>query len=228
MLTRGPDASSAPGTAQMSARRVAERVCEARLSDPRVRTTVVIPIRHGIRARFVTFDGLADQGEHFALCFGESESVGAAPLVRVHSECITGDVFGSLRCDCGAQLDRSIEMLHVDGGILLYLRQEGRGLGLLTKLDSYRLQDRGLDTFDANRALLHPDDARSYVCGAEMLRALGVTSVRLMTNNPDKVDQLRQAGIEIVECVPAGTFLTPFNRPYLLAKAQRAGHRLDL
>src|SRR4029077_20356016 len=102
--------------------------------------------------------------------------------------------FGSLRCDCGAKLDRSIETLHAQGGgILLYLRQEGRGLGLLAKLDPYELQDRGLDAFDANRALLHPDDARNYVCGAEMLRALGVTRVRLITNNPDKVAQLRQA-----------------------------------
>jgi len=212
----------------VSDRRIANCAREARPSGVRVRTTVAIPIRDGIRARFVTFDGLANQGEHFALCFGETADLGAAPLVRVHSECITGDVFGSLRCDCGAQLDRSIETLHARGGILLYLRQEGRGLGLLAKLDAYRLQDQGLDTFDANRALSHPDDARTYVCGAEMLRALGVTSVRLMTNNPDKVDQLRQAGIEIVERVPAGTFLTPFNRPYLLAKAQRAGHRLDL
>jgi len=189
---------------------------------------VTIPTRDGILARFVTFDGLADRGEHFALCFGDAATHGAAPLVRLHSECITGDVFGSLRCDCGAQLDRSIEMLDERGGILLYLRQEGRGLGLLAKLDAYRLQDLGLDTFDANRALLHPADARNYVCGAEMLRALGVASVRLMTNNPDKVSQLRQAGIEIVERVPAGTFLTPFNRPYLLAKARRAGHSLDL
>jgi GTP cyclohydrolase II len=200
----------------------------SRPSGPRVRTTVAIPIRHGIRARFVSFDGLADQREHFALCFGEGESLGAVPLVRMHSECVTGDVFGSLRCDCGAQLDRSIEMLDASGGILLYLRQEGRGLGLLSKLDSYRLQDRGLDTFEANRALLHPDDARTYVCGAEMLRALGVTAVRLITNNPDKVAQLERAGIEIVERVSAGTFLTRFNHPYLLAKARRAGHSLDL
>jgi GTP cyclohydrolase II len=196
--------------------------------DARVRTSVAIPIRDGIRVRFVTFDGLANQGEHFALCFGDLADLGTAPLVRMHSECVTGDVFGSLRCDCGAQLDRSIETLHAQGGILLYLRQEGRGLGLLAKLDAYELQDRGLDTFDANRALLHPHDARNYVCGAEMLRALSVTRVRLITNNPDKVAQLRQAGIEIIERVPAGTFPTPFNRPYLVAKAQRAGHQLDL
>ena len=138
--------------------------------NARVRTSVAIPIRDGIRVRFVTFDGLANQGEHFALCFGDLADLGTAPLVRMHSECVTGDVFGSLRCDCGAQLDRSIETLHAQGGILLYLRQEGRGLGLLAKLDAYELQDRGLDTFDANRALLHPDDARNYVCGAEMLR----------------------------------------------------------
>jgi GTP cyclohydrolase II len=188
----------------------------------------MIPIRDGILARFVTFDGLASRGEHFALCFGDTLDPGAAPLVRVHSECVTGDVFGSLRCDCGAQLDRSIDMLHERGGILLYLRQEGRGLGLLAKLDAYKLQDQGLDTFDANRVLAHPADAREYGCAAEMLRALGVTSIRLITNNPDKVVQLTEAGIEIAERVPAGTFPTPFNRPYLLAKARRAGHSLDL
>src|SRR5882757_9199382 len=113
-----------------------------RPAGPRVRTTVTIPTRDGILARFVTFDGLADRGEHFALCFGDAATHGAAPLVRLHSECITGDVFGSLRCDCGAQLDRSIEMLDERGGIPLYLRQEGRGLGLLAKLDAYRLQDQ--------------------------------------------------------------------------------------
>jgi GTP cyclohydrolase II len=221
------DQSSQPETHRAD-RPIEERARGVRPAGPRVRATVTIPIRDGILARFVTFDDLADRGEHFALCFGDTATHGAAPLVRLHSECITGDVFGSLRCDCGAQLDRSIQMLDERGGILLYLRQEGRGLGLLAKLDAYRLQDLGLDTFDANRALLHPADARNYVCGAEMLRALGVASVRLITNNPDKVTQLRQAGIEIAERVPAGTFLTPFNRSYLLAKARRAGHSLDL
>jgi GTP cyclohydrolase II len=125
----------------------------------------------------------------------------AAPLVRIHSECITADVFGSLRCDCGAQLDRSIRLLQAEGGILLYLRQEGRGIGLLAKIDAYRLQDQGLDTYDANRALAQPADAREYACGADMLRAMGVARIRLMTNNPDKVAQLGGSGIAIVERV---------------------------
>jgi GTP cyclohydrolase II len=192
-----------------------------------VRNTVSIPLRDGAVGEFLTFTGLASGMEHFAIRFG---AVGATapPLVRMHSECITGDLFGSLRCDCGAQLTQAIDLLQASGGILLYLRQEGRGIGLAAKLDAYTLQDRGLDTFAANRAMSLPDDARDYACGAAMLEAMGVETIRLITNNPDKGAQLERHGIEILELVPTGTFVTEFNHAYLTAKAHVTGHKLAL
>lgn len=193
----------------------------------KIHSVVAIPLKSGGGATFVTFDGLAGGAEHFALRFGTIDAA-SPPLVRMHSECITGDVFGSLRCDCGAQLAQAVDTLQASGGILLYLRQEGRGIGLAAKLDAYKLQDRGLDTYAANRALSLPADARDYGCGADMLRAMGVTRIRLVTNNPDKVAQLVKAGIQITEAIPTGTFLTEFNREYLLAKVRSTGHCLSL
>lgn len=198
-----------------------------RLSSLTIRTAVEIPLRNGARASFITFDELPREAEHFALQFGEVDPA-QVPLVRMHSECITGDVFGSLRCDCGAQLTQAVDKLQDVGGILLYLRQEGRGIGLVAKLDSYKLQDTGLDTYAANVAMSLPADARDYACGAAMLRAMGVHRIRLITNNPDKAAQLAQNGIEIVERLPTGTFMTEFNREYLAAKAQLTGHSLIL
>ena len=191
-----------------------------------VRNAVAVPLRHGALTTFVTFDGLANS-DHFAIRFGDIRN-SATPLVRMHSECVTGDVFGSLRCDCGAQLAEAVETLHAGGGILLYLRQEGRGIGLAAKLDAYVLQDAGLDTYAANRALSLPADARDYACGAAMLRALGVPRIRLLSNNPDKAAQLKRCGIEIVERISTGTFATDFNREYLSTKAYATGHSLQL
>ena len=195
------------------------------ISGVRERSRIEIPIRNGALGTFITFDGLGPGADHFAVSFGPAAR--GAPLVRMHSECITGDVFGSLRCDCGAQLEQSLDWFAAAGGVLLYLRQEGRGIGLLAKLDAYVLQDRGLDTFAANRALSLPADARSYSCGAAMLRALGIPSIRLITNNPDKRLQLEQHGIEVLETIPTDTFVTTFNRDYLSAKARVGGHALD-
>ncbi len=192
-----------------------------------VRSEVDIALDCGAAASFITFDGLASDTPHFALRFGPP-GLQDVPLVRMHSECVTGDVFGSLRCDCGSQLKAAITNLKEVGGMLLYLRQEGRGIGLVAKLDAYRLQNRGLDTYAANRALSLPEDARDYGCAAEMLMALGSPRIRLMTNNPDKVGQLRRAGIDVVERVSTPTFVTPFNRPYLIAKQQQTGHALTL
>jgi len=186
----------------------------------------LIPLRGG-QASFITFDGLSRNEEHFAVQFGPMDAE-TVPLVRMHSECITGDVFGSLRCDCGAQLSQAIDRFHTCNGLLLYLRQEGRGIGLVAKLDAYKLQDNGLDTYAANRALSWPDDARDYSCGAAMLRALGIERIRLITNNPDKATQLSRNGIEIIECIPTDTFSTDFNRDYLRAKAELTGHQLKL
>jgi GTP cyclohydrolase II len=181
----------------------------------------------GTSAVFHTFNGLSDGKEHFALGFGDWERQGA-PLVRLHSECMTGDVLGSGRCDCGEQLAEAIERMSREGGLLLYLRQEGRGIGLYSKLDAYALQDLGFDTFEANRFLKYPEDSRSYAAAAQMLRALDATAVRLLTNNPDKVAQLRGHGIRVTEVLPTGVYVKKDNERYLKAKADKAGHRLKL
>lgn len=149
-------------------------------------------------------------------------------LVRVHSECLTGDALGSVRCDCRDQLEAALERIGESGGIVLYLRQEGRGIGLVDKIRAYALQDGGLDTVDANLALGRPDDARDYRPAAEMLEALGVRSIRLMTNNPDKVAQLERHGVTVAERVPHVMPLRPQNETYLRTKSDRHGHLLGL
>jgi GTP cyclohydrolase II len=149
-------------------------------------------------------------------------------LVRPHSECLTGDVFGSQRCDCGAQLREAVERITDSGGFLLYLRQEGRGIGLYSKLDAYALQDAGLDTYEANLALGHREDERSYLVAAQMLRALGVSRTALLSNNPDKARQLGRFGVTVAERVPTGVHLSDTNARYLATKALRGGHTLDV
>src|SRR5215211_4012838 len=178
------------------------------LPPARVRTQVEIPLRFGdgyaTRARAFTFDGLVDDGEHLALGLGQRlrSRPDGTTLVRVHSECLTGDVLGSDRCDCGPQLRESVERVAATGGVLLYLRQEGRGIGLYAKLDAYALQDEGLDTYDANLALGFGADERDYTVAAQMLEALGTRRIALLTNNPDKVDQLRALGVDVAARVP--------------------------
>jgi GTP cyclohydrolase II len=193
-----------------------------------IRTALTLPIRlHGwsSTAEVFTFDGLVDGAEHLAIRLG---SPGAVPLVRVHSECLTGDVLGSERCDCGPQLHEAVQRVAADGGYLLYLRQEGRGIGLYAKLDAYALQDGGLDTYEANLALGYAADARDYTAAAQMLHALEVQRLALLTNNPDKAAQLVANGLDIVERVPTAVHLTASNRRYLLAKADRGSHALEL
>lgn len=173
------------------------------------------------------YENNRDDKEHMALVMGEVEE-GEAVLVRIHSECFTGDVLGSRRCDCGDQLHRAMELIAEAGrGVVIYLRQEGRGIGLAEKLRAYNLQDNGLDTVDANLALGHAADARDYSAAAEILRDLGLASVRLMTNNPDKILELRRLGIEVTERVPLETTVYPDNAGYLLTKAVRMNHMLD-
>ena len=162
-----------------------------------IRTQVPVPLRladgYATAARVFSFDGLADGQEHLAFGLGDraaavtSAGRRGVPLVRPHSECLTGDVFGSERCDCGPQLREAVERIADSGGYLLYLRQEGRGIGLYAKLEAYALQDAGLDTYEANLALGHREDERSYLVAAQMLQALGVSRVALLSNNPDKV-----------------------------------------
>lgn len=169
-----------------------------------------------------------DEKEHMALVSGEvagQENV----LTRVHSECFTGDVLGSLRCDCGAQLDAAMHLIAAEGrGVVLYMRQEGRGIGLLEKLRAYNLQDVGYDTVDANLILGHQPDQRDYRVAAAMLKDLGVQSVRLLTNNPDKINGLEAEGVDVVERVPLQTAVTVNNASYLGTKARRMHHLLDL
>ncbi len=194
-----------------------------------VRRRIRLPLRfadgYSTTATVVSFTGLADAREHVALELG-SPAPGALPLVRVHSECLTGDVFGSQRCDCGPQLREAAELITGRGGYLLYLRQEGRGIGLYDKLDAYALQDRGLDTYDANLALGHRADERDYTSAAQMLHALGASRIALLSNNPDKGAQLGRLGITIGEHVPTALHLTGANAAYLETKARRGGHQL--
>lgn len=170
----------------------------------------------------------ADRKEHVALTTGiEPGTVGEdeAILVRLHSECLTGDVFGSRRCDCGEQLEDSMRLLREQGrGVLLYLRQEGRGIGLANKISAYALQEEGLDTVQANLALGLPGDARDYRVAAEMLLDLGVHRAALLTNNPAKIEGLRTYGIEVVERLPVQVEPNPFNLRYLRTKREKMGH----
>jgi GTP cyclohydrolase II len=202
-----------------------------------IRSQITIPLRMGdgfaTTAQAFTFEGLVDGREHLALGLGSS--AGGPPraeasrptLVRLHSECLTGDVLGSQRCDCGPQLREAVGRLDGAGGYLLYLRQEGRGIGLYAKLDAYQLQSQGLDTYAANVALGYGADERDYTAAAQMLLALGVPTVRLLSNNPDKARQLRQHGITVAEQLPTGVHISPANVRYLTTKAA-GGHFLDL
>ncbi|SDP51998.1 GTP cyclohydrolase II [Streptomyces sp. cf386] len=195
------------------------------------RARVRVPLRfhdgYRVDTELVTFHGLADGLEHLAVVIGDP-APGTTPLVRLHSECLTGDVFGSARCDCGPQLREAVERIAERGGVLLYLRQEGRGIGLYNKLDAYALQDQGLDTYAANAALGLPEDARDYTAAAQMLTALGIGELDLLSNNPDKADQLRDLGIEVRDRVPTGVFATPDNVRYLRAKVLQTQHTLPL
>ena len=207
--------------------------------DADIRTRVTIPLRfadgYATSADVFTFTGLVDGEEHLLLGLGDWHGAlrraaqgSQAPLVRPHSECLTGDVFGSERCDCGPQLREAVERIASEGGFLLYLRQEGRGIGLYAKLDAYALQDAGLDTYEANTALGRGEDERDYTAVAQMLRAIGADRIRLLSNNPDKALQLDVLGVRVVERVPTGVHLSAANVRYLTAKRDHTAHTLAL
>jgi GTP cyclohydrolase II len=202
------------------------------LSPASIRRFIELPLDNGTTPRLCTFDGLADgRDDHFSLQFGANggENCGDhPPLVRLHSSCVSGDIFGSQRCDCGPQLQEALRRCAQHGGVILYLMQEGRGVGFASKIDSYALQSaQGLDTFEANRALGFADDLRDYRVAAQMLLALGLHTIRLLTNNPDKASQLERHGICVACCESTGVFLSHANRRYLQAK-QAHGHRFVL
>ena len=202
-----------------------------RFSDEATRSLALaseasVPLNSGTPARFVVFRD-AIGGSSVAIVIGKLDFTKAIP-VRLHSACLTGDVFGSRRCDCGDQLQLAIAGLEdLGGGVILYLAQEGRGLGLANKMRTYQLQDDGLDTVDANTTLGFDDDERDYGIAARMLQMLKCTRIVLLTNNPAKLDGLAKAGIEIVSRMGLEAPINANNRRYLTAKAARAGHRLD-
>ncbi|MEM1176863.1 MAG: GTP cyclohydrolase II [Acidobacteriota bacterium] len=200
-------------------------------ADPTVtleKAKVRLPTRYGLFSIRVYPDPEDFSKEHVALFHGDVESAEPS-LVRVHSECLTGDVFGSKRCDCGPQLDEALRRIAAEPrGVLVYLRQEGRGIGLGNKMRAYALQDCGRDTVEANLELGFPDDLRDYQVAADMLGDLGVKSVRLLTNNPKKVAALEEAGIHVVDRVPIVVGVNPENEAYLDTKREKLGHLLKL
>jgi len=195
-----------------------------------IATRARLPITASEDAEIVAFRSPDDLREHVALLIGRQDS-DRAPLVRLHSECLTGDILGSLKCDCGPQLDAALAAMAEEAasggwGVLLYMRQEGRGIGLINKLRAYRLQDQGFDTVDANNRLGLPTEARDFPTAARMLALLGVHAIRLMTNNPQKVAALQAEGVTVAERVPHQLPPNPHNARYLATKRDRSGHIL--
>ena len=190
-----------------------EKLAEARLPVPNAQFTMI------------AFGEEGDLHPHIALVASSADGA-AVPLVRVHSECMTGDLFGSTRCDCGQQLDLSLDQIGAEGGCLIYLRQEGRGIGLVEKMKAYNLQDEGMDTIEANEALGHQADARSFDVAAEILRTLGMLEVRLLTNNPKKVKELEENGIRVEKREPVVIAPVKENEAYLAVKKAAMGHWL--
>ena len=191
----------------------------------RARVPFKVGINSNIPAELLSFNDLESGKEHVAIIFKGADKT-LAPLVRMHSECLTGDVFHSSRCDCGEQLDETIEKMGNVGGIILYLRQEGRGIGLYNKIDAYELQSQGMNTYEANNHLGFEDDLREFSEAAQMLRALGISEVRLVTNNPKKICDLEQHGINIIEVVGTKAHVKDGNESYLKVKASHGKHRL--
>lgn len=191
-----------------------------------------LPTKHG-QFNILGYSNVLDDKEHVALVKGDMLQLNSAvgdkiPLVRLHSECLTGDVFHSIRCDCGEQLDKSIKLIEDEGlGVILYLRQEGRGIGLINKLKAYELQQNGLDTIEANHKLGFATDLREYLFAAKILQDLGIKKIRLITNNPEKIAELESYGIEVVAVIPQVSTIYHENKKYLEIKASKLGHSIN-
>ncbi len=197
--------------------------------EVRARVALKVGRNSDIDAELLSFNGLQSGKEHVALIFKQvDKQFKTMPLVRMHSECLTGDVFHSSRCDCGEQLDETIMRMAKEGGVLLYLRQEGRGIGLYNKIDAYELQSQGMNTYEANNHLGFEDDLRDFSEAAQMLQALNISTVKLVTNNPKKVQELRENGIQIDQIVHTDAHLKLGNEAYLKAKKSHGKHNLNL
>jgi GTP cyclohydrolase II len=201
---------------------------EDQIEEEKVRVVAMaeLPSRFG-EFHIIAFENSIDGKEHVAITHGDVIGAQDVP-VRLHSECLTGDALGSLRCDCRDQLEAALSAIgKMDKGMVLYLRQEGRGIGLTNKIRAYSLQDQGLDTVEANHALGFRDDERDYSVAAQMLQALKIDSIKLMTNNPKKIDQLKQYGINVTDRIPHIMQPNEHNRFYLQTKAAKSGHMID-
>ena len=197
------------------------------MAEVRTRISLKIGSKSNIPAEMVSFNDLISDKEHVALVLGQSDTLQKVPLVRIHSECLTGDVFHSSRCDCGEQLDEAINLMAVEGGVILYLRQEGRGIGLYNKIDAYKLQSEGMNTYQANNHLGFGDDLRDFTEAGQMLEALNISTLKLMTNNPIKAKALIDYGLTVEKEVNTSTHLKDGNEDYLKAKVDKAGHKLN-
>jgi GTP cyclohydrolase II len=210
----------------MAKKSITNRRKHGSTGSPRLAAKAVLPTKFG-KFSIYGFEGRGPREEAVALVRGNLKGR-VAPLVRVHSQCLTGDVLTSLRCDCRAQLELSLKKIsEAPSGILLYLPQEGRGIGLMNKLRAYELQDGGMDTVEANESLGFAADAREYEFPARILKKLGATRIRLLSNNPDKIRQLESAGIRVVERVPCQPRLSKISRAYLQTKKHKMGHLLE-
>ncbi len=198
------------------------------MAKVRARVSLKVGSKSNIDAEILSFNGLKSDKEHIALIFHSADKFDKTPLVRMHSECLTGDVFHSSRCDCGEQLEETIERMGRDGGIILYLRQEGRGIGLYNKIDAYHLQSEGMNTYEANHHLGFGDDLRDFTEAAQMLKALGIEKIKLITNNPKKIKEIQKLGIELEEVINTAAHIKHGNESYLKAKVSHGKHYLDI
>ena len=196
------------------------------MAEIRTRISLKIGSNSNIPAEMVSFHDLISDKEHVALVLGQADKLQKVPLVRIHSECLTGDVFHSSRCDCGEQLDEAVNLMAIEGGVIIYLRQEGRGIGLYNKIDAYKLQSEGMNTYEANNHLGFGDDLRDFTEAGQMLEALNISRLKLMTNNPIKAKALTDYGLIVEEEVNTATHIKEGNEDYLKAKMSNAGHKL--